>query len=341
MKYKGITYDIGTEYKTNILTRDDLDETVIKSDMDVIKNKLNCNPVRIYGKEPKNLIHAAEIALEYGLNVWLSPRLINGNTGNTLSYLKSVAKESELLRVKHPARELVFIIGGELTIDMNCFVPGETIQARIANLTKPLFFIKKALGFKPEYQKSFNRFLRDAVTTVKKEFSGKVTYASAMWEKVDWSDFDFISMNLYKASFNKSFYNRELKKLVSKGKPVVITEFGCCCYDGADLRGPAGYSVLDASKTPPVFKEKCVRNEKVQADYIIDLLQTYDREKVTGAFIFDFYSQKLTYSSNPGNDYDMASFSITKSLGNNIREPKESFFRIAEYYRDKQKTPDR
>ncbi len=48
---------------------------MIKSDMDVIKNKLNCNSVRIYGKEPKNLILAAEIAIENGLNVWLSPRL--------------------------------------------------------------------------------------------------------------------------------------------------------------------------------------------------------------------------------------------------------------------------
>ncbi len=140
-----------------------------------------------------------------------------------------------MLRVKHPANELVFIIGGELTIDMNCFIAGESIHARIANLAKPLFFIKNALGFKPRYQKSFNQFLRDAVSIVKKEFSGKVAYASAMWEKVDWSD-------------------------------------------------------------------------------------------------FDFYTQRQTYSSNPDNDYDMASFSITKSLGNNNWKPKESFYKIADYY---------
>jgi len=308
--------------------------------MDAIKNKLNCNSIRIYGKEPKNLILAAGIALEYGLNVWLSPRLINENKENTLSYLKSIAIEFELLKVKYPTHELVFIIGGELTVDMNCFVPGETIQARIANLSKPLFFIKNALGFKPKYQKSFDQFLKDAVSLVKKGFSGKIAYASAMWEKVDWSDFDFISINLYKASFNKSFYNQKLKKMVSKGKPVVITEFGCCCYDGADSKGPTGYFVLDSSKTPPVFKEKCIRNEKVQADYIIDLLQTYDKEKVAGAFIFDFYVQKNTYSTNPDNDYDMASFSITKSLGNDKWEPKESFYKIADYYRDNQKTPN-
>ena len=201
-------------------------------------------------------------------------------------------------------------------------------------MVKPLFFIKNAFGIKPKYQKSFNKFLKDAVSLVKKEFSGKVTYASAMWGKVDWADFDFTSMNLYKASFNKSFFNQTLKKLLSVGKPVIITEFGCCSYNGAENKGPTGYSVLDSTKTPPLFKEVCIRNEKVQADYIVDLLQTFNKEQVAGSFIFDFYAQKLLYSDNPVNDYDMASFSITKSLGDNKWEPKESFYKIADYYRE-------
>jgi len=334
MKYKGITYDIGTEYTLNILTRENLNEDMVKSDMDAIKNKLNCNSIRIYGKESKLLLFASEIALQYGLNVWISPRLIDGNIENTLTYLKNIATEFELLKLKYPTQELILIIGGELTIDMNSFVQGNTIQERVANLVKPLFFIKNAFGIKPKYQKSFNKFLKDAVSLVKKEFSGKVTYASAMWEKVDWADFDFTSMNLYKASFNKSFFNQTLKKLLSVGKPVIITEFGCCSYNGAENKGPTGYSVLDSTKTPPLFKEVCIRNEKVQADYIVDLLQTFNKEQVAGSFIFDFYAQKLLYSDNPVNDYDMASFSITKSLGDNKWEPKESFYKIADYYRE-------
>jgi hypothetical protein len=155
-----------------------------------------------------------------------------------------------------------------------------------------------------------------------------------MWEKVDWSDFDFTAVNLYRASFNKSFYNRTLKKLVSAGKPVVITEFGCCTYNGADAKGPTGYMVLDFTTKPPVFKEVCIRNEKVQADYIIELLQTYDMNKVAGSFIFDFYSQRLIQSDNPDFDYDMASFSITRSYRDGNWEPKESFHRISEYYKE-------
>ena len=333
MKYKGITYDVGTEYTPNELTREILDEYMVRIDMETIKNKLDCNSVRIYGKEPKRLLITAEKAFQNDLNVWLSPRLIDGNIENTLEYLRNIAAEFELLNLKYPGHDPVFIIGGEVTIDLNSFVEGDNIRTRVANLMKPLFFIKNALGINPKYQDSFNQFLKDAVATVKNEFSGKITYASAMWERVDWSDFDLVSMNLYKASFNKSYFNKTLDKLASYGKPVAITEFGCCSYNGADDKGPTGYSVLDISKKPPAFTEKCSRNEKVQADYIIDALQTYDSKNVEGTFIFDFYSQKLTYSDNPGNDYDMASFSITKSLGNNTWVAKESFHRIAENYK--------
>ncbi len=74
------------------------------------------------------------------------------------------------------------------------FVSGNTIQERVSNLFKPLFFIKNVLGIKQGYQRSFNQFLKNAGTLVKKEFYGKVTYASAMWEKVGWSDFDSRSL---------------------------------------------------------------------------------------------------------------------------------------------------
>jgi hypothetical protein len=48
MKYKGVTYDVGTEYTLNSLTREIPDEAVVKSDMAAIKNMLNCNSVRIW-----------------------------------------------------------------------------------------------------------------------------------------------------------------------------------------------------------------------------------------------------------------------------------------------------
>lgn len=333
MKYKGVTYDVGTEYYPKVFTIDPFDAAKVKVDMQAIKNQLHCNSVRIYGKEAQKLMSATEIALQEGLNVWLSPRFINGIVENTIPYLKSMAADLESLRMKYPLQEVVFIIGGEITLDMKGFLPGDTLHERIKNLTNPLFFLKSALGIKPGYQKSFDRFLKDAATATREHFSGKITYAAAMWEKVDASDFDFTCMNFYKASFNKSFYNQKLKKMVSQGKPVVITEFGCCTYAGADSKGPGGYTVLDWSQSPPAFRVKCIRDEKVQADYLLDLLQTYDRENVTGAFIFDFYSQRHTYNPDPEKDYDMASFSITRSIGNGQWQAKESFYKVADYYK--------
>lgn len=43
------------------------------------------------------------------------------------------------------------------------------------------------------------------------------------------------------------------------------------------------------------------------------------------------------YGTNPDEDYDMASLSITKSIGDNKWEYKESSYKIADYYRDKEK----
>jgi hypothetical protein len=332
MKYKGITYDTGTEYSPGNFTVGDLTAERLESDFYAIKNDLNCNAVRIYGKRIDRLSRAAEVALKHGLNVWLSPRLIDADAAETLRYLKEAAIAGQLLANKHPAREIVFIVAGEATIDIAGFVEGAHLYQRIKNLTKPLFFLKNALGIRPPFQKKFNQFLDDAARVVKNNFSGKITYACAMWERVDWTLFDFVCMNLYKASFNASSFNKTLNALFSNQKPVVITEFGCCAYNGADKKGPTGYFVLNTAVNPPVFNEPCTRNEKVQSDYITGLLKTYDEFLVEGAFVFDFHTPGVLHNSDPAKDYDMASFSIVKTIEDGNWQPKQSFYALAEYY---------
>lgn len=332
MHVKGINYDTGTEYTPCVMSRDGLTPEGITADMQAIKNDLHANAVRLYGKDPQMLLLASGIALEAGLDVWLSPRLIDGDAMITLRYLGEIASGFEQLRVSYPGKELVFIVGGEITIDMNGFLPGNSIHARAAHLAKPFFFIRNALGIRSSFQKPFQQFLNEAAARVRDVFKGKITYASALWENIDWTAFDFISVNYYRASFNASFYVRRLRKYLSMGKPVVITEFGCCSYQGADRKGPTGYTVIDWTVSPPAFREPCERNEHVQADYILDLLQTYEREGVTGAFIFDFYAQSYPFSDDPGRDLDKAGFGITRNTGKNKWEPKQSFLKIAEFY---------
>jgi len=335
MKYKGVTYDIGIEYAPGILTRTGLTSDLLVYDISEIKNNLNCNSIRIYGNDDELLILASELALQNGLHVWLSPRYVNADTKQTIEKLSEIAASAEELRLKYDNSEIILITGGEASIDTKGFLKGETIFDRIQNLSKPSFFIKKALGFKPEYQKDFISYLKQSADTVRSKFKGKITYASALWEDVDWSIFDIVSINLYKASFNKLFFERKVKQMSSKGKPLAITEFGCCCYVGADEKGPTGFSVLETTNNTPVFKENCERSEKTQATYITDLLLTYQQANVEATFIFDFYSQKYTYDDDPNLDYDKASFGITKSVGQNKWEPKLSFNAIAKFYNEK------
>jgi hypothetical protein len=333
MNYKGITYDVGTEYTPGYFTVDELTADKLAFDFDAIKNQLNCNSVRIYGKDIDRLSQAADIALKTGLHVWFSPRLIDAGITETLSYLQKAAKAAQQLKDDHPGQEVVFIIAGEATIDIAGFVDGANLHQRIKNLMKPMFFIKNALGIKLPFQNKFDTFLKEGVSVVKTQFNGKITYASAMWEKVDWSLFDFVAMNLYKASFNASHFNKTLKSLFSTQKPVIITEFGCCSYDGADKKGPAGYFVLNSAVDPPVFIEQCTRNEQVQADYLTGLLKIYDDFSVEGTFVFDFQTPKMLHRDDPAKDYDMASFAVTKTTADGAWQPKQSFRAVAEYYK--------
>jgi hypothetical protein len=46
-----------------------------------------------------------------------------------------------------------------------------------------------------------------------------------------------VGVDLYRDESNEATYAREVRALHRFGKPVVITEFGCCAYRGADKRG--------------------------------------------------------------------------------------------------------
>ncbi|MFD7916814.1 hypothetical protein ACFV30_40025 [Streptomyces sp. NPDC059752] len=92
----------------------------------------------------------------------------------------------------------------------------------------------QALG-RPEsagYQERLNAFLGRAVGTVRPLFHGPVTYSSGDWEQVDWHGFDVVGANLYRNGDNMTSYTRALRALQRHGKPVVITELGCCTFTG-------------------------------------------------------------------------------------------------------------
>lgn len=189
------------------------------------------------------------------------------------------------------------------------------------------------------HNKPLNAFLAKANEATRQVFHGKVTYASAPLEAVDWSVFDFVCLDHYRDGRIKDFYGKRLKPYFAHNKPVVITEVGCCTYQGAEDAGAMGFMIVDQAN-PQQLNGAYVRDEGVQARELTDLLICLNDAGVDGAFVFTFVAPRLTYNEDPQRDLDMASFSLVKSYADNHGttyldmpwEPKESFKAVASYF---------
>jgi hypothetical protein len=256
------------------------------------------------------------------------------------------------LRERYP-EHLVFSVGSELTLFMQGIVPGKNLMARIKN---PSFMSRVKAG---EHNKPLNSFLSTANAAVRQVFHGKVTYASLVWEAVDWSLFDFVGVDHYRIKRIEDQYVETLKPSLSHGKPVVITEFGYgTCQGGIGSEGflstsGLGDGIIDLKSQflhqIPLFgrfvrsrvKGNHVRDEEWQACKLVENLRVLDVAGVDGAFIFQFISQITPYSDDPRFDLDMASSSLVKYFESGKRgksypdmpwEPKKSFWAVAEYF---------
>jgi hypothetical protein len=74
MNRKGVCYDVG-RVTAGQNQRPEFDEGTLRRELAIIRQELHCTAVRICGQDLERLVAAAEIALEVGLEVWLSPEL--------------------------------------------------------------------------------------------------------------------------------------------------------------------------------------------------------------------------------------------------------------------------
>ena len=209
----------------------------------------------------------AEDALKQGLDVWVAPEMFEESEEKTLEYVVEAAAAAETLRARWPDR-LVFSIGTELTLFMQGILPGKNLAERLGN---PAIWGKLKAGV---YTKPLNQFLARANEAVRRVFGGLVTYASvARVETVDWSIFDYVCVDAYRDKLVKNSFGDLVKQYLAYDKPVVIGEFGCCTYKGAEDRGGMGWDVVDWSKTPPRLKGEYVYDQAVQAREIAENLR--------------------------------------------------------------------
>jgi hypothetical protein len=335
MFLRGINYDIGTPFWKDELSRPDFIEADVKAEIEIIKNELRCDAVRISGYDVGRLAKAAEFALEQGIQVWLSPAYPDITQKEAIRYWIDCAKAAEKLREKY--KDIIFIVGCEHTLFLKGFVKGETAYERIDNMFSPLMIVLNKIGLKKSIYKKLNLFLKDATTQIRAHFGGQLSYAAGGWEKVDWSLFDFVGIDHYMAAYNKSTYVQELRSYYKFNKPVAMLEFGCCAYKGAADKGPMGWAINGMVDGRRIIKGSYVRDESEQASYITGVLDLLKEEKLQAVFVFTFSNPAYKYNKDPVYDLDLASYGIVKPVDESAYKglhwvPKESFYRLADYY---------
>lgn len=340
MRTKGITYDTGFT-SAGSTTREPFDPKVVKREIQIIHDDLHCNAVRITGGNPERLELAAKHAAEAGLEVWFCP-FTNGLTmGELLTLLTDCADRAE--RLRQQGHEVVFLTGSEVSLFTPGFLPGESLEDRLALLAEPL----RLRTLIPEMRARINEFLDKALEVVRARFGGKVSYASIPFEGVDWKPFDIISTDAgYRTAANAARFSQNIRAFVAQGraqgKPVAITEFGCASYRGAsnlDDRRPDALIEWGDGARPARLKGQYMRDENEQAQYLTELLDIFEVEGVDNVFVYTFARYDLAYRS-ASEDFDIASAGIVKVIEGFLGqrypdmpwEPKVAFTALGEYY---------
>ncbi len=338
MRGKGINYDTGFINK-GTTTRESFDITLVSREIQIIRDDLHCNAIRVTGGDPERLEMAARIAIEAGLEVWFSPFTCDLTFGQMLDLLADCAERAE--RLRRAGGEIVFVTGAELSLLNKGFLPGDTLKERLDLLSEP-----QRLGAAiKDLPALINDFLAKAVAVVRERFGGKLTYASIQFEGVDWTRFEILSVDMYRSAEIVDRFPTAMRTLVAQGKPVAITEFGATTYRGSADRGARGGEVVvwdEHTAKPSGLNGDYMRDEAEQATYVRELLEIFSEADIDSAFVFTFAFYPLVHRENPHDDLDIGSYSIVKVYEDRHGatypdmpwEPKAAFNAVADFYGD-------
>lgn len=345
MKTLGVCYDAGVV--KDIPWRPSLDARTARREMEIIRNDLHCTAVRVVARDLARLELATEAALEAGLDVWFSPTVWDRDAAETIAITELAARAAERLRSAAPGR-VTFIVGGELTLFMRGILPGRTLNARLKNMMAGGTIRSGA------HNQPLNAVLAGLEAAVRPVFGGPLTYASLPWEQVDWSRFDIVGVDHYRAARIKDRYVEMLAPLLATGKPVVDTEFGNpSCVGGDEMSALSIAPNIDGISfllhalpglgrfVRPRVAKVIARDEPLQARELTDTLAILDGAGVDGAFVSTFIFAIMPYDADPRYDLDACSPGLVRPLAGGRRgtaypdlpwEPKAAFGAVAGYY---------
>lgn len=328
--HKGINYDTGFEpFGPANSSRKTFDIKTVRRELQIIANDLRCTHVRITGSDPDRIAIAAREAVEAGISVWFSPFPCNLTAAELQSYFVACAEKAEDIRRISP--DTVFAMGCELSLFNNGFLPGGHLLERSQVFPE---FDK----WQPAMDAMLKEFFAKSVPEVRQYFNGTLTYAAGEWEDVDWSLFDLVSVDLYRAKHNQGHYEQQLKAYMAHNKPLAITEFGCCASRGAaGLGGVATFTILSIQGGELVVNEGWQYSEDEQVGYLTELFSVFTASKVAFAFWFTFADYEKLHSKVARHNLDMASYGIVQMLGHAGKtypemqwEPRKAFVAMSQ-----------
>jgi hypothetical protein len=306
--HRGINYDTGFEpFGPVNSSRKTFDPETVSREMQIIANDLHCTHVRITGADPNRIAIAARHAIKAGMGVWFSPFPCNLTTDELVSYFSNCAAKAE--DIHQIAADTVFVMGCELSLFNSGFLPGNHLLERSQVFPE---FEK----WQPAMEEALKEFFAKAVPEVRQYFKGSITYAAGEWEDIDWSLFDIVSVDLYRAKHNQDYYGQQLKNYMEHNKPLAITEYGCCPVRGAAaLGGNATFTVLAIQGNELVVNEGWQYSEDEQVTYLKELFSVFTTTGVMVAFWFTFADYEKPYSDDARRNLDMASYGVVQMLG--------------------------
>jgi hypothetical protein len=344
MRAKGIAYDTGLyepgrRTSERLDSRPGFDADVVRRELTIIRDDLHCTAVQIIGGDPARLEVAAQHASELGLEVWYSPYPIGLGVDEMRALFAECAEHAERLRAR--GAKVVFVMGVELSVMSSAFLPGDTIDDRVARLLSD--------PDRPQRMAAMNAhldsFLREAASIVRARFSGDVTYAAIPFEQVDWELFDIVTLELIRSAEVADRFRDGVRSLVqSHTKPVAVTGFACATWHGAPDVAPTSMSIAQVDGHTGGLRLNGVyqRDERGQAEYLADLLDIFGTEGVDSTFVhlFALHNYPHRPDGDPRDDLDLASPGIVAVLEEDHGtaypdmpwQPKQSFAAVAAHY---------
>ena len=325
----GVNYDTGLRYDGRS-TRERFDPEEVRRDLTVIADQLHAPAVRVSGNDPDRLGTAGEAALAAGLELWFSPVPMDLEPDEFIAFLTDCGRRAEALR-QSGRGEVVLVLGCELSVFCKGFVPGETSGERLALMADPATWADPAKL--TQLQAGLARWgevQQQLASAARSVFGGRITYAAGLWEDVNWDLFDIVAVDAYRDAANVATFAEELAARKKWGKPVVATEFGCCAYRGAADRGGTGWMIVNREVDPPVVNGAYERDEQEQVEYLIELVEEFDRVELAAAFWFSFAGFALPHRpDDPEHDLDLSSYGLVAVDDDGHWEPKPVFAKLA------------